>query len=34
MSSLGENEINMKLEDDIKEENLPKQELDIKLIQD
>jgi hypothetical protein len=34
MSSLGENEINMNLEEDIKEENLPKQELDIKIIQD
>ena len=34
MSSLGENEINMDLEEDIKEENLPKQELDIKIIQD
>jgi hypothetical protein len=34
MSSLGENEINMNLEEDIKEENLPKQELDIKVIQD
>ena len=34
MSSLGENEINMNLEEDIKEENLPKQELYIKIIQD
>ena len=34
MSSLGENEINMNLEEDIKEENLPKQELDIKIIKD
>ena len=34
MSSLGENEINMNLEEDIKEENLSKQELDIKIIKD
>ena len=32
--SLGENEINVNLGEDIKEEKSPKQELDIKLIQD
>jgi hypothetical protein len=31
---LGENEINVNLGEDIKEEKSPKQELDIKLIQD
>ncbi len=32
--SLGENEINVNLGEDLKEEKSPKQELDIKLIQD
>ena len=32
--SLGENEMNVNLGEDIKEEKSPKQELDIKLIQD
>ena len=32
--SLGENEINVNLGEDIKEEKSPKQELDIKIIQD
>ena len=32
--SLGENEINVNLGEDIKKEKSPKQELDIKLIQD
>ena len=32
--SLGENEINVNLGEDIKAEKSPKQELDIKLIQD